>query len=66
MLAGAVLYCLDPLTVYNLLLFVLVFSHTFDTQKMQEKVRCTLMYKVVSVGLQNQRVSFALFLTSVQ
>lgn len=66
MLAGAVFYCLDPLTVYNLLLFMLVFSHTFGTQKMQEKVRRTLMYKVVSVGLQNQRVSFALFLTSVQ
>lgn len=66
MLAGAVFYCLDPLTVYNLLLFVLVFSHTCGTQKMQEKVRRTLMYKVVSVGLQNQRVSFALFLTSVQ
>lgn len=60
MLVGALLYCLKTLTMYNLLLFVLVFSYTFGTQKMQ-KDRHTLMYKVVGLKLQNQRDSCTLF-----
>lgn len=44
------------MAVYNLLLFMLVFSHTFGTQKMQEKDRYILIHQVMSRELENQNI----------
>lgn len=42
--------------MYNLVLFMLVFSHTSGTQKMQEKDRHILIHQVTSIELENQNI----------
>lgn len=42
--------------MYNLELFMLVFSHTSGTQKMQEKDRHILIHQVPGLALENQNI----------